>query len=242
VPDYSQLESLFVQNLGLKRRPVGVAYLDAPPRGVARFSGVEPAGCSFWKLAAEGQTFYTTPADHHNCPIGSYTHSVPVPPEREQELGQTLELLAGIGYVRMEEIPSIFRLPEPPAAIVYAPLGECPVPPDVVLFPGRPGILMLLTEAAGRAGVLSALPLLGRPTCMALPAAISAGAVSSNGCTGNRVYTGLGEDELYFVIPGRDLERVAAEVERTVDANRTLTEYHRQRQASARRSSAAPPR
>ena len=53
-----------------------------------------------------------------------------------------------------------------------------------------------------RAGAGSSLPLLGRPSCMALPAALAHGTVSSLGCIGNRVYTGLGEDELYVVVPG----------------------------------------
>ena len=111
--------------------------------------------------------------------------------------------MAGIGYVRMEEVPSIPRLPQPPAFIYYAPLGKAVVPPDVVIAGGRPGPLMRLQEAAARAGAASSLPLLGRPTCMALPAAMAHGSVMSAGCIGNRVYTGLGDDELYLMIPGR---------------------------------------
>ena len=77
-----------------------------------------------------------------------------------------------IGYVRMEEVPGIPVLPRTPGAVVYAPLGDTPVDPDVVLVAGRPGRLMLLLEAAGRAGVATQPGLLGRPTCMALPAAL----------------------------------------------------------------------
>jgi hypothetical protein len=36
-------------------------------------------------------------------------------------------------------------------------------------------------------------PLLPRPTCMALPAALAQGVVASSGCIGNRVYTELGK-------------------------------------------------
>ena len=61
---------------------------------------------------------------------------------------------------------------------------------------------MRLQEASARAGAASQLPLLGRPTCMALPAAMAHGSVMSAGCIGNRVYTGLGDDELYLMIPG----------------------------------------
>ena len=103
---------------------------------------------------------------------------------------------------------------------------------DVVLVAGRPGRVMLLLEAAGRAGVAVQPSLLGRPTCMALPAALAGGTTASTACIGNRVYTDLGEDELYVVIPGRDLARVAEAVETIVAANDTLAEYHRGRRQS----------
>jgi len=38
-----------------------------PPAGVPNFTGTEPSGCSFWRLAASGRTFYTVPGDHYNC-------------------------------------------------------------------------------------------------------------------------------------------------------------------------------
>jgi uncharacterized protein (DUF169 family) len=188
-----------------------------------------PAGCSFWRLAADGRAFYTVPGDHYNCPIGSYTHNIALPPDRAPELEQTLSLMGTLGYVKMEEVPGIPRLPEPPAAVVYAPLGETPVEPDVVIFAGRPAGLMLLGEAALRAGVMANAPLLPRPTCMALPAALAQGVITSSGCIGNRVYTDLGEDELYTVVPGRVLPRVVDELRTIATANAQLAEYHRGR-------------
>jgi uncharacterized protein (DUF169 family) len=168
-------------------------------------------------------------SDHWNCPIGSYTHNAPLPAEREAELMQTLGLMGELGYVRMEEIPGVFRLPKTPAVVMYAALGETPVAPDVVLFAGRPGRIMRLNEAAMRAGVMASLPLLGRPTCMALPAALTNGTVSSTGCIGNRVYTGLSEEELYVAAPGSALEKLVAEVQTIANANEKLAEYHRGR-------------
>jgi uncharacterized protein (DUF169 family) len=142
--------------------------------------------------------------------------------------------MTGTGYVRMEEIPGIPRLPQTPGVMIYAPLRDTPVDPDVVLFAGRPGQVMLLLESAIRAGVAAQVPFLGRPTCMALPAALAHGVVASTGCIGNRVYTDLGEDELYVAVPGKDLARVAEEAQIIVAANAKLTEYHRgRRQALA---------
>lgn len=113
--------------------------------------------------------------------------------------------------------------------MIYAPLGEMPVDPDVVVLAGRPGRIMLLQEAAVRAQVGSVTPLFGRPTCMALPAALVHGVVPSTGCIGNRIYTDLGDDELYVAVAGKDLARVAAEIRTIADANTALAEYHRGR-------------
>jgi len=227
--DYRRLEQRLSETLGFQRRPVAVSFRETAPAGVPRFSGTEPSGCSFWRIAADGRTFYTVPGDHHNCAIGSYTHGMPLPEERAQELDQTLSLMTGIGYVRMEEIPGIPRLPRTPRVVIYAPLGDTPVDPDVVLFAGRPGRVMLLQEAALRAGVASRVPSLSRPTCTALPAALDQGVVTSTGCVGNRVYTDLGEDELYAAVAGKDLARVADEAQTIAAANARLSEYHRAR-------------
>jgi uncharacterized protein (DUF169 family) len=232
--DYRSTEQRLHDTLGLQRRPVAVTFRETPPMGVAKFAGTEPSGCSFWRVAAGGRTFYTVPSDHYNCAIGSHTHNIPLPPERAEELDETLSFMTGVGYVRMEEVPGIPRLPQTPGVVIYAPLADTPVDPDVVLVAGRPGQLMLLLEAALRAGVGSQVPFLGRPTCMALPAALAHGVIASTGCIGNRVYTDLGEDELYVAVPGRDLARVADEAQTIAAANAKLSEYHRgRRQALA---------
>ena len=234
MPDYRVLEQQIQQMLGSTRRPVAVAYLDAPPAGVQKFEGSEPSSCSFWRLAAAGRAFYTIPADHFNCPVGGYTHNT-LTPDKLPELHQVLGLMSNIGYIRMEEIPGVFQLPVSPKIVVYAPLGETPVSPSVVLASGKPGRVMMLAEAANRAGAMSTLPLLGRPTCMALPAALAQGAVTSAGCIGNRVYTDIGEDELYVVLRGADLERISAEIPTIHTANQTLTGYHQERRQTLSR-------
>jgi len=226
---YRQLEERFAGSLHLGRRPVAVTFRDTPPPGVTQFTGEVPSGCSFWRLAAEGRTFYTVPADHLNCPIGGFTHNIALPEPRAAELEQALGLMTSVGYIRMEDIPGVFRLPNAPAIVIYAPLADTPAAPDVVLFSGRPASVMLLEEAAMRAGVAAQLPMLGRPTCMAIPAALAQGTVASAGCIGNRIYTGLEDDELYVAVPGKDLERIAGEVQTIVTANQKLAEYHRQR-------------
>jgi uncharacterized protein (DUF169 family) len=202
-----------------------VTYLERAPDGVKQFEGSEPSGCSFWRLAADGKTFYTVPEDHFNCAVGAYTHNIALSPEREQETGITLKMMFDLGYVKPEEVPQIPRLSKTPAVVVYSPLGEAPVAPDVVLFACRPRSAMLLNEAANRAGVASGVPALGRPTCMALPASLQHGAIFSLGCIGNRVYTGLSEDQMYFVVRGQDLQAIADALEVVNSANAVLSDY-----------------
>ena len=229
--DWKGIEERIAGAVKLGRRPVAVAFLDAAPAGVARFDGTEPSGCSFWRLAAAGRVFYTVPENHFNCAVGAYTHNIALSPGREKETEQTLKMMFDLGYVRPEEVPQIPRLAKAPGAIVYAPLGDAPVAPDVVLFACKPSGAMLLNEAAGRAGVQSGAPALGRPTCMALPASLQHGVILSLGCMGNRVYTGLGEDEMYFVVRGKDLAAVAEALVTITTANAALNQYATGRRA-----------
>ena len=179
--DWRRLEHRIGACAPFTRRPVAVTFLDSAPEGVARFTGSQPSGCSFWRLAAEGRTFYTVPSDHFNCAVGSYTHSIDLSPERAAETTQTLEFMFRVNYIRPEEVAGIPRLPQTPAAVLYSALADTPVPPSVILFACRPASAMRLHEAAIRAGKPGALPPLGRPTCMALPAALAHGTVTSLG-------------------------------------------------------------
>jgi uncharacterized protein (DUF169 family) len=226
--DYARLEQRLRDTLQLTRPPVAIAFRETAPDGVSRLDGAHPSGCTFWSLAAAGRVFYTLPEDHYNCPIGSYTHNMPLPAHREHELTDTLSLMGEIGYLRMEEVPGVPRLTHTPAVTVYAPLGITPLDPDVVLVTGTPGGLMLLHEAASRAG-RPAMSLLGRPTCMAIPAAMQGGVASSLGCVGNRIYTALADEEFYSVVRGDLLEALVKEMDTIAAANVMLAEYHRDR-------------
>lgn len=227
--DYRRLELQLTEALGFPRRPVAVTFTRSAPAGVLKFSGSEPAGCSFWRLAEGGDVFYTEPVDHYNCAVGCFTHSIVLPAERASEMDQTLAFMMQLGYIKQEDLAHIAQLREAPKFVIYAPLGETPVAPDLVLFAGKPSVIMLLNEAALRAGVGTQSASLGRPTCMALPAALDRGVAVSTGCVGNRIYTSIGDDELYVAVRGAEIERVAAEAQTIANANARLAEYHRAR-------------
>lgn len=219
--------------LGLRSAPVAVSYRPTAPEGVPRVTAPGPSGCSYWRRAADGEVFFTEAADHYNCPIGSYTHHIDLPPAKAEELQGLIETMVGLEYIRLEEVPQIPRRTEPFGVAIYSPLAAAPVPPDVLLVRGTARQMMLLTEAASLAGVATGGELMGRPTCAVLPATLQGGSVNASvGCIGNRVYTGLGDDELYFALPGSQVEAIVEKLAVIVHANRELEQFHRSRAAA----------
>ena len=109
---WQQREDEFTAALRLASRPVSVTFLDTEPAGIDEFTGTEPSGCSFWRLAAKGRVFYTLPSDHFNCAVGAYTLNIPLSPEREKETEQTLQMMFGVGYIRPEDVPGNSTLAE----------------------------------------------------------------------------------------------------------------------------------
>jgi uncharacterized protein (DUF169 family) len=219
--------------LGLRTAPVALAFRDAPPADLPRMTAAAPSGCTFWKRAAAGQAFYTEVSDHYNCPIGAYTHGADLPPDRAKELQGVLETMFQLTYLRPEEVPGIPRRQGKLGVVLYAPLAAAPFEPEVVLVCGNARQIMLLTEAAQAAGVGAEAPLMGRPTCAAIPTVLHSGrSAASLGCIGNRVYTELADDQLYFALPGSQLDRVVEKLAAIVSANRELEKYHRARLAT----------
>ena len=233
--DYSILESNLCEILDLTKRPVAVTFRESAPVGITKFAGSEPSGCSFWQLAAGGMTFYTVPNDHCHCVIGSFTHRFPLPPESAGELESAISMMSSSGYIKMEELSSIPRLKEAPQAVIYSPLGDSPVKPDLVIIVARPMQIMVLQESAMRAGVGLQLSLFGGPTCMSLPSALGHhGMITSAGCLGNRIYNDLGDDDLYVIFPGRILQKIVDEMQTIAESTASRMEYHKGRRKSLR--------
>jgi uncharacterized protein (DUF169 family) len=216
--------------LGLRRQPVAVKFQASPPQGIPRIAEAAVSGCTYWKLAADGQTFYTEASDHFGCPIGSHTHGIDLPDEKAQELAGWVGTMVELRYIALEEVPGIPRLGGPFGVAIYGPLASVTFDPDVVLVCGNPRQMMLLAEAAHSLGLANITSLVGRPTCAAIPAALQSGRTATNlGCIGNRVYTELQDDELYFVIPGSQLAAVVDKLITIVRANHELERFHQAR-------------
>lgn len=109
--------------------------------------------------------------------------------------------------------------------ILYAPLGDVRGTPGVVFVCLQTG---RSNAAAGggeprrcRSGYNGA-----RKTHVHGAArSVAYGTITSLGCIGNRVYTGLGEDEMYVVLRGQDLAEVVEALKTIRNANAALEDY-----------------
>lgn len=223
----------FQELLTLTLPPVAIAFRPIAPPGIPHVGVVEPSGCSYWRLATEGKVFYTEAADHYTCPIGAYTHGVDLPVEKAAELEGLIKTMVGLEYLQREEVHHIPRRTAPFGVAMYGPFPGAPFSPDVVLVRGRAKQVMLVVEAARMAGIGPDVSVMPRPTCAMLPETMHANrATISFGCIGNRVYTGLGDDELYVALPGQRVPEVVSKLASVVNANRELEQFHRGRQAA----------
>jgi len=160
----AKLETLagkLTDSLRLAQPPVGIAFADRVPEGVAAYAGLSPAGCRFWQEAGT-RVFATAPRDHDLCSIGVYTHNLEATSTVHTDLQDALKVFGDLGYVRPQDMPFIPVLERQPKVVVYGPLASIPIPPDVVLLFVKSDQALILSEASQQ--LENGLPpALGRP-------------------------------------------------------------------------------
>jgi uncharacterized protein (DUF169 family) len=227
--DWSELAGRLTDALELAVPPIAITFAADAPDGVEPFAapmpealpdgrtGRVPAGCVFWVRAIDG-TFSTVAEDHGNCSVGSLTHGF-----------KTLDEVAGnsdvaalleTGWVTMDVVPQIPVVAEKPGAIVYGPLAESPVDPDVVLIRVTGKQLMVLHDA------VPAMHLEGKPQCHIVAIAKERGEVAASvGCALSRVRTGMPAREMTCAIPGSRLVEVLDALATTTVADSAVASY-----------------
>lgn len=215
------------ESLKLSQPPIAVCLSDALPAGVDLWPGHTPAGCRFWQEAAS-RVFATT-ADHHAlCSIGQYTHNLEMTPASAKDLGDALKVFAGLEYVREQDVAQIPVLGSRPRYVIYGPLAEIPVAPDVVLLFVQPDQTLILSEASQQ--IENGMPpAMGRPACAVIPQAANTGrSALSLGCCGARAYLDVLTDETaIYAIPGASVGEFAKRIAALAKANEILTKFHR---------------
>jgi uncharacterized protein (DUF169 family) len=209
--------------------PIAITFLATSPDDVPAFeeampsatedgrTGRVPAGCVFWVRAAEG-TFSTMPADHRNCSVGSLTHGLL---SLEEAAGNAdISALLEAGWVTPDVCPVIPTVTSKPASIVYGPLAETPIDPDVVLLRLSPKAVMVVKDA------WPGVSIEGKPQCHIVAIAKEQKRVAASvGCALSRARTGMSATEMTCAIPGSMLAEFVDSVERTATIDRTVATY-----------------
>ncbi|MYH63066.1 MAG: hypothetical protein F4148_15350 [Caldilineaceae bacterium SB0675_bin_29] len=218
------------ESLHLSLPPVAVAFTDDLPTGIASYEEVAPAGCYFWQEASQ-KVFSTSAMDHELCAIGVHTHNLAgASASHPEELAAALGAMAGLDYVREEEVAAIPVLPQPVQHAIYGPLSEFPLEADVVLLFAHAQQSLILAEAAARVDE-GIPPAMGRPACAVVPQVRNGGrAAMSLGCCGARAYlNALSDDVALWALPGERLGMYCEEISGLAKSNEVLTVFHERR-------------
>jgi uncharacterized protein (DUF169 family) len=224
---YSEIAATLRESLNLRQTPVAISLTDSVPAGVNNFEGYAPAGCRFWEDAAK-KAFATSATDHKMCAIGVYTHNLQPSSMQQTDLHDALQVFSDLGYVTSQDLALIPVLPTRPKYIVYCPLAETPVSPDVVLTFVNANQTLILSEATQQVENQNP-PAMGRPACAVIPQVMNTGrAALSSGCCGARAYLDILDDGVaVFAIPGAKLEAYATRIQALAKANGVLAAFHK---------------
>jgi uncharacterized protein (DUF169 family) len=222
-----------VDELRLDRQPVAMSFVESVPAGVPTTDVATPSACTFWRLA-ERSLFYAPADRHYECPVGAMTMGFELPPEHQSAAQQLVGTMVELGYFGTEEVPHLPSVGKAHGGVVYGPLEQFPIEPDVVLVIASPRQAMILAEA-GEAVTLretTGLTTMGRPACAAVArTANSADVTLSLGCIGARTYVEVPEDHAVVVLPGGRLGAIAARLGPLNRANEALAAFHLGRKA-----------
>lgn len=223
-----------VDELGLTRAPVAIAFVDEPPAGVEAATATVPSACTFWRQA-EDRLFFAAADRHLECGVGTMTMGFEVPEARMPEAMELIGTMVGMGYLSMAETEHLPAVKKPHGGILYGPLATFPIEPDLALAIVTPGQGMVLAEASDAVTLRErpGLATMGRPACAAVAWSANEGAVTmSLGCIGARTYVEVPDDRAIVVIPGAAIDGVAEKVAGLAKANRDLAAYHQGRKAA----------
>lgn len=215
--------------LGLESPPIAITFAATPPADIPRFDGAMPdptpdgrtgkvpAGCVFWVKATD-RTFATLAEDHGNCSVGSMTHGF----KTMQEVAGNADVAALLesGWVTMEMVPHIPVVTQRPGTVLYGPLSDTPLDPDVVLLRLNPKQVMVMHDA------LPDMQFEGKPQCHIIAMAKEHGNVAASvGCMLSRVRTGLPNSQMTCAIPAARLSEVVERLTTTSAADKIVAAY-----------------
>ena len=229
MPDYDVIAGELTRLLGLAHSPLAITFATGPRGDVPHFDDPFPspaaggrtgrvaAGCVFWIKAAE-RTFATAPEDHGNCSVGSLTHGLTTLEEAARQAD--VAALVESEWVSPEAFPDIPTVKARPDSIIYGPLSDTPVDPDVVFLRLNGKQLMVLHDA------WPSLRVEGKPQCHIIAIAKEQGEVAASvGCVLSRARTGMSASEMTCAIPAGSVAELVERLRSAREADDRVASY-----------------
>lgn len=215
--DLKYLNSLLVERMKVKRRPVAITYCaDAPP------PGYEPASvvaCAIVREAEAGRMVYVSP-QHHDCWVGQYhlgwlPNAQPLITE-----GEYLTMAQGFFTpegARRNKAQSSSLPPGTIAALAAAPLDMVPagVPVDVLICITDPMHAMQIAGAASVRDGSFPIGEIGPSACASIFATpwLTRNSVFATGDGGGRMHNRVAAGEMFIAIPREHFQYIVELIE-----------------------------
>ncbi|MBI4497893.1 MAG: DUF169 domain-containing protein [Chloroflexi bacterium] len=233
---YRELTELLLEKLQILYPPAALSFVPERPAEVPATGKDVPSFCALWRWG-ETALFYASPEQHvMGCAIGGMVAGFPLPREKAQEvLDLMAEYCEGEEAAVPDEVAQTARVTKPAAGVVYGPLWQFPLPPDVVVMWANIIQVAVLQEVTGpvmwRNNPQGAV--FTRPACSVLPIAMTHGKPAmSLGCAGMRAYTQVPDDLCLVALPGDRLGQLEEDLRKLADPQARMQFYLDKLQAS----------
>ncbi len=218
----------------LQKEPVALSFCTEKPDDIKSFDNDSPSSCSFWELA-ENETFFAAADKHFNCAVGATVMGFDLPLNVKEELNSLVQKMCNSGYLNVDEVDKLPLINSSKAGVVYGPLKDFPLEPDVILLWLSPSQAMVFSEALGschwtnKGNYLA----LGRPGCAIIPTVLNEDTSSlSFGCIGMRTFTGVEQQYLLGGIAYNNAESFIKALKMAVYANKEMYAFYQQHKDS----------
>ena len=226
--DNSKINQEIVSAFGLDIPPIAMAFVDNQPQGVETMEEEVPSFCTFWRMA-EKKSFYAPANKHYNCPIGAMVLGFEMPKEVQDQLGGLVKKMCECSYLSEDEPANIPTITEKKAGVVYGPLKDFPVPPQLILMWLKPSQAMIYNEVLGCckwSGSMDSMAL-GRPACAVIPTTLNKSPFGmSLGCTGMRTFTEVSDDHILATLNCAEIDSFLTSLQTTLSANKEMKEFY----------------
>jgi uncharacterized protein (DUF169 family) len=226
--DNAKIDQEISSAFGLNISPIAMAFVDNQPQGVETMEEEVPSFCTFWRMA-EKKSFYAPANKHFNCPIGAMVLGFEMPKEVQDQLGGLVKKMCECSYLSEDEPANIPTITEKKAGVVYGPLKDFPVAPQLILMWLKPSQAMIYNEVLGCckwSGSMDSMAL-GRPACAVIPTTLNKSPFGmSLGCTGMRTFTEVSDDHILATLNCAEIDSFLTSLQTTLSANKEMKEFY----------------